>query len=210
MRTGTVRQNRQKPLFAATGFAALLVVAPLPASAQTPALPPADRVIATAPAAETPLEPRVVGMRTFPGARNIATMSLTQPGIRERVAALTARFGGRVAVTTLEAGIYQLPGAVSQDQVIAFYNRELSEEMKAREGGRGVLKLRRQPNGRSRLVDCKRFFAHHGLTLETARGLAVEEFGGGVVGFRLPEEGAGEAEAPAQVTKGGRRKAAAG
>jgi hypothetical protein len=83
----------------------------------------------------------------------------------------------------------------------------------AAEGGRGVLKLRRQPNGRSRLIDAKRFFGHHGLTLETARGLAVEEFGGGVVGFRLAEEGAGadvpETEAPAKGAKA-RRKAAAG
>jgi hypothetical protein len=37
----------------------------------------------------------------------------------------------------MEAGIYRLPGAVAQDQVIAFYNRELSEELKAREGSRG-------------------------------------------------------------------------
>jgi hypothetical protein len=78
----------------------------------------------------------------------------------------------------------------------------------AAEGGRGVLKLRRQPNGLSRLIDAKRFFSHHSLAVETARGLAVEEFGGGVVGFRLAEEGAGEAEPQAQVTKGGRRKAA--
>jgi hypothetical protein len=67
---------------------------------------------------------------------------------------------------------------------------------------------RAQPNGPSPLIDAKRFFGHHGLAVETARGLAVEEFGGGVVGFRLVEEGAGEAEPPAQVTKGGRRKAA--
>ena len=46
------------------------------------------------------------------------------------------------------------------------------------------------------------------LRVDKARGLEVEDFGGGVVGFRLPEEGA---EAPAKVaTGGGRRKAAAG
>jgi hypothetical protein len=73
-----------------------------------------------------------------------------------------------------------------------------------------VLRLRRQPNGRSRLIDAKRFFAHQGLAVETARGLAVEEFGGGIVGFRLPAEGTGEVEVPAQVPKGRRRKAAAG
>ena len=40
---------------------------------------------------------------------------------------------------------------------------------------------------------------------EKARGLEVEDFGGGIVGFRLPEEGA---EAPKQVKAAGRRKAA--
>jgi hypothetical protein len=59
-------------------------------------------------------------------------------------------------------------------------------------------------------VDAKRFFAHHGLAVDKAQGLAVEDFGGGVVGFRLPEEGApAEAEAPAKAAKP-RRKAAAG
>ena len=35
-----------------------------------------------------------------------------------------------------------------------------------------------------------------GLRIDQARGLEVEDFGGGIVGFRLPEEGAGEAETP--------------
>jgi hypothetical protein len=46
-----------------------------------------------------------------------------------------------------------------------------------------------------------------------AQGLEVEDFGGGIVGFRLPEEGAGEAEAPTKATKASgnpRRKAAVG
>ena len=76
---------------------------------------------------------------------------------------------------------------------------------------RGALKLRAQPNGRSRLVDAKRFFAHRGLAVDKARGLEVEDFGGGIVGFRLPEEGS-EAEAPVKAAKasgGARRKAAA-
>ena len=67
----------------------------------------------------------------------------------------------------------------------------------AADGVRGVLKLRAQPNGRSRLVDAKRFFAHRGLAIDKARGLEVEDFGG-VVGFRLPEEG--EAEGGGRLT----------
>jgi hypothetical protein len=50
-----------------------------------------------------------------------------------------------VAVTRLEAGIYRLPGAVSQGQVIAFYNRELEEEQKARDGGRGERAMKLRP-----------------------------------------------------------------
>jgi len=80
----------------------------------------------------------------------------------------------------------------------------------APEGGRGVLKLRAQPNGRSRLVDAKRFFAHRALAIDKARGLAVEDFGGGIVGFRLPEEGAAPKARVAKASGSTRRKAAAG
>ena len=74
---------------------------------------------------------------------------------------------------------------------------------------RGAPKLRGAAEGRSRLVDAKRFFAHRGLAVDKARGLEVEDFGGGIVGFRLPEAGAGEAEAPPKAAKaGGRRKSA--
>jgi hypothetical protein len=55
-------------------------------------------------------------------------------------------------------------------------------------------------------VDAKRFLGHHGLALDTARGLAAEELGGGIVGFRLPEEGAGEADALANAPAVGRRR----
>lgn len=61
----------------------------------------------------------------------------------------------------------------------------------------------------SRLITGKRFFAHHGLTIEKARTFDAEAFDGGIVGFKLIEEPAeAEAEAPAEKT-GGRRKARA-
>jgi hypothetical protein len=81
----------------------------------------------------------------------------------------------------------------------------------AADGVRGALKLRAQPNGRSRLVDAKRFLAHRGLAIDRARGLEVEHFGGGIVGFRLPEVEEGNAEAPpAKAAKGGGRRKVAG
>jgi hypothetical protein len=132
-----------------------------------------------------------------------ATVNSTTPRV-------TVRKTGQLVLT--EAAVAMLGEGVEAVQVGYDPKARAVGIKPAAEGGRGVLKLRRQPNGRSRLIDAKRFFGHHGLTLDTARGLAVEEFSGGIVGFRLPEEGAGEAEAP--VTKaakaGGRRKAAAG
>jgi len=46
------------------------------------------------------------------------------------------------------------------------------------------------------------------LTVEKTRGLEVEDFVVGLVGLRLPEEGAGEA--PAKVAKAGSRRKTAG
>jgi len=66
------------------------------------------------------------------------------------------------------------------------------------EDAKGRYQLRSQPNGVSYLVDGKRFFAHHGLSLGKAQGFAVEDFGSGVVGFWF-EDGAakGDEEPPA-------------
>lgn len=124
---------------------------------------------------------------------------------------VTVRKSGQLVLT--EAAVALLGEGVEQVQ-IGYNDKARAVGIRpATEGGRGVLKLRAQPNGRSRLIDAKRFFAHHSLTVEKARGIEVEEFGGGVVGFRLPEEVAGgegvEAEAPAKAAKP-RRKAAAG
>ena len=83
----------------------------------------------------------------------------------------------------------------------------------APEGTRGRYKLRQQAN-RSGLVDGRRFFAHYGLTLETARTFDAEAFGQGIVGFRFTEPGkaaqdAGEAEAvERKPARGGKRKGA--
>ncbi len=51
----------------------------------------------------------------------------------------------------------------------------------------GRYRLRNQKNSASRLVDGKRFFAHHGLSFEKARSFDAEDFGEGLIGFRLPE-----------------------
>lgn len=107
---------------------------------QETAAPPNDPVaVGVAAAIEPMTEPRVVGMPVYPGAREIATLTLDQPGLRERVVALVTRLGGRVLITRLEAGIYRVPGVIRQDQVMTFYDRELSRER--RERGQRATKL---------------------------------------------------------------------
>jgi hypothetical protein len=134
-----------------------------------------------------------------------ATVNSTTPRV-------TVRKAGQLVLT--EAAVAMLGEGVEAVQIGYNPKSRVVGIRPAAEGVRGALKLRAQPNGRSRLVDAKRFFAHRGLALGKARGLEVEDFGGGIIGFRLPEEGAGEAEAPAQVKTakggGGRRKASAG
>jgi hypothetical protein len=115
---------------------ALTLAALAPASAQQeePVLEPtATRAAASA----EPAEPRVVGMRVYPGAQGIASLTLDHPELRERVAELQARWGRGVTITRLEAGIYRLPGNVSQALVMAFYERELGRELQARQGAPG-------------------------------------------------------------------------
>jgi len=132
-----------------------------------------------------------------------ATVNSTSPRV-------TVRKAGQLVLT--EAAVAMLGEGVEAVQIGYNPKGRVVGLRPAPEGGRGVLKLRAQPNGRSKLVDAKRFFAHRGLAVDKARGLEVEDFGGGIVGFRLPEEGAGEAEAAATkpAKGGGRRKAAAG
>jgi hypothetical protein len=76
----------------------------------------------------------------------------------------------------------------------------------APEGGRGALRLRKQPNSRSRLIDAKRFFAHHGLKLGQARRVPVEDFSGGLIGFMVDggkrQEEPPEPKATAKAPKG--------
>ena len=130
----------------------------------------------------------------------VATVNSTTPRV-------TVRKAGQLVLT--EAAVAMLGEDVEAVQIGYNAKSRVVGIRPAADGIGGALKLRAQPNGRSKLVDAKRFFAHRALAVDRARGLEVEDFGGGVVGFRLPEEGA---EAPAKAVKavGGRRKAAAG
>ncbi len=129
-----------------------------------------------------------------------ATVNSTTPRV-------TVRKAGQLVLT--EAAVAMLGEGVEAVQIGYNAKSRVVGIRPAPEGGRGVLKLRAQPNGRSRLVDAKRFFDHRGLAVDKARGLEVEDFGGGVVGFRLPEEGAeAEPQAPPSAPVGRRRRKA--
>jgi hypothetical protein len=128
-----------------------------------------------------------------------ATVNSTTPRV-------TVRKAGQLVLT--EAAVAMLGEGVESVQIGFNAKSRVVGIRPAADGVRGALKLRAQPNGRSKLVDAKRFFAHRGLAVDKARGLEVEDFGGGIVGFRLPEEGTGEA--PARAAKGGGRRKAAG
>jgi hypothetical protein len=128
-----------------------------------------------------------------------ATVNSTTPRV-------TVRKAGQLVLT--EAAVAMLGEGVEAVQIGYNAKSRVVGIRPAADGVRGALKLRAQPNGRSRLVDAKRFIAHRGLAVDKARGLEVEEFGGGIVGFRLPEGEVGEPESPKPVKATGRRKAA--
>lgn len=116
------------------GALGLILLWPCGASAQE------ERSVAQPPTSALPAEatslPRAVGLPVYPGGREVASLTLDHPGLRERVAALTTRVGGGIVVSRLEAAIYRLPGAVRQDLVLAFYNGELGRERATKTGSR--------------------------------------------------------------------------
>ena len=127
-----------------------------------------------------------------------------------RAPRITVRRSGQLALTG--AAVALLGEDISHVQVGFDPTTKAVGIRPAPEGARGRYRLRRQAN-RSGLVDGRRFFAHHGLTVAEARTFDAQDFGGGIVGFRLTEAGAaaeGEPKAPeAKPARGGKRKGAA-
>ena len=111
---------------------------------------------------------------------------------------ITVRRGGLMVLT--QAAVEMLGDGVEQVQI--GYNPETRAIglWSADNGTRGSYRLRDQRNSVSRLVDGKRVFAHHGLTMEKARTFDAQDFGDGVVGFVLEDaKDSGDAPAPAQI-----------
>jgi hypothetical protein len=130
-----------------------------------------------------------------------------------RAPRITVRRSGQLALTG--AAIALLGEDISHVQIGYDSTTRAVGIRPAAEGVRGRYKLRRMSN-RSGLVDGRRFFAHHGLTVGEARTFEAQDFGKGIIGFCLTAPGAegeaGKAEAKvaeAKPARGGKRKGAA-
>lgn len=108
---------------------------------------------------------------------------------------ITVRRGGLMVIT--RAAVDLLGDEVSRVQLA--YNRTTGDVgiRAATDDTPGSYLLRTQPKSPSRLVSGKRFFHHHGLPVDEARTYTANDYGNGIVGFRL--RAAAEATMPAEA-----------
>ena len=110
---------------------------------------------------------------------------------------ITVRRGGLMVLT--QAAVEMLGEGVERVQ-IGFNPETRAIGLRAADNGaRGSYRLREQRNSVSRLVDGKRVFAHHGLTMEKARTFDAQDFGDGLIGFVLEDDGGGGDPLPAKT-----------
>ncbi len=115
-------------------------------------------------------------------------------------ARITVRKGGILVLT--QATLDMLGADASHVQV--GFNPETRQVAlrSTSEGSKGAYRLRAQRNSPSRLVDGKRVFKLHGLEAKSSTSYDTEDFGDGLIGFRLPETTAGDEPQPkAKPTK---------
>ena len=111
---------------------------------------------------------------------------------------ITVRRGGLMVIT--RAAVDMLGDAVTHVQLAYDAKTGTVGIRTATEDTAGAYRLRTQPKGPSRLVSGKRFFQHHGLTVDKAHTYTAETFGNGIVGFRLTAAEATEPAADATPT----------
>jgi len=103
-----------------------------------------------------------------------ATVNSTSPRV-------TVRKAGQLVLT--EAAVAMLGEGVEAVQIGYNATSRVVGIRPAADGVRSALKLRAQPNGRSRLMDAKRFLAHRGLAVDKSAGTGgrgLRRWGGGV------------------------------
>ena len=126
----------------------------------------------------------------------------TSEGIAPRI---TVRKGGQLVLTS--GAVQMLGDDVECVQLAYDARRGIVGIRAASEGAKGRYRLRIQKSGSSRLVTGKRFFKHHGLSIEKARTFDAQQFDGGIVGFQFIDKPA-ETKAETRRTSS-RRKARA-
>ena len=123
---------------------------------------------------------------------------------------ITVRRGGLIVLT--RAAVDMLGEGTTHVQ-LAYNGKSGAVGVRASaQDAPGCYRLRTQGKSPAKIVAGKRFFGHHGLAVDKARTFAAEEFGNGIVGFRLPTEEPKEQPEPAgaEATKPtARRKAKA-
>ena len=117
---------------------------------------------------------------------------------------ITIRRGGLIVLNS--GAVNMLGDDVSHIQLGYDAKKRAIGIRSAPEDAMGKYLLRAQAKTSSRLINGKRFLAHHSLSVDKATSFRVDDFGDGLIGFTLQGD---PEEAPARkVQKGGRKKAA--
>ena len=123
--------------------------------------------------------------------------------INDSTPKITIRRGGLIV---LNSGAVKMLGESVEFVQLGFDATKRAIAIRpAPEEAMGKYLLRAQNNSTSRLINGKRFLAHHDLHFEKALSFRVDELGGGLIGFTLPDK---SEEPPKETSKSGRRKAA--
>ena len=118
--------------------------------------------------------PNVNGFQFFEGH---STISATTPQI-------TVRRNGLMVLTA--ATVAMLGDGVTRVR-FGFDEKSNSIGLQgASDDVKGSYLLRSQKHGASKTVDGRRFLTHLGVKFEAAKSFEAEDFGGGIVGMRLP------------------------
>ena len=120
---------------------------------------------------------------------------------------ITVRKGGLLVLT--QAAVAMMGDDVTHVRI--GYNKDTRAIgiCAASETDSGRYTLRKQKSTVSRVVDGKRFFAHHDLSCDSAQSFTAEEFGNGIIGFTLKNDSGEKAEAAEDAAPKKSRKASA-
>ena len=123
--------------------------------------------------------------------------------VNDRTPKITIRRGGLIV---LNSGAVNMLGDDVEHVQLGFDAEKRAIGIRcAPKDAMGKYLLRSQAKTSSRLINGKRFLAHHSLTVEGATSFRPKDFGDGLIGFTLPADP--EAETKKAAPKGGRKKA---